>query len=126
MNAVAEQEVKASQPQAVESAREYVTPAVNILETKDAYILEAELPGVNKEGLSINVEGDVLSLTGRRRPVSGPSLLYRESGHADFRRAFELDPSIDTAKITAQLEQGILSVTLPKAEKAKPRQITVS
>jgi HSP20 family protein len=126
MNAVAEQEVKANQPQAAESAREYVTPAVNILETKDAYILEAEMPGVNKEGLSINVEGEILSLTGRRQPVSGPGLLYRESGQADFRRAFELDPSIDTAKITAQLEQGILSVTLPKAEKAKPRQITVS
>jgi len=126
MNTFAEQEEKAVQPQPVETAREYVTPGVNILETKDAYVLEAEMPGVNKDGLNITVQDNVLTLLGRRQPAPGANLRYRESGPADYRRVFELDPSIETAKITARIEQGILSVTLPKAEKAKPQRITVN
>jgi HSP20 family protein len=125
MNTVAEQEEKVIQPQPVETAREFVTPGVNILETPEAYVLEAEMPGVNKDGLNINVEGDVLTLVGRRQSPEA-SLIYRESSQGDFRRVFELDPSIDTAKITAKIDQGVLSITLPKAEKAKPRRITAS
>ena len=126
MNAVAEQEEKSVQPESVETAREFVTPGVNILETTDGYVLEAEMPGVNKDGLNISVEGNVLTLVGRRQAVPEANWLYRESGPADFRRVFELDPSIESAKITARIEQGILSITLPKAEKAKPQRITVS
>jgi len=126
MNTVAEQEEKTVQPQPGETARDYVTPGVNILETKDAYVLEAEMPGVNKDGLNISVEDNVLTLLGRRQPEPEANWLYRESGPADYRRVFELDPSIETAKIIARIEQGILSVTLPKAEKAKPRRIAVS
>jgi HSP20 family protein len=126
MNAVAEKEGKSAQTQPVETAREYITPGVNILETTEAYVLEAEMPGVNKDGLNISVADNVLTLVGRRQPVPAVNWLYRESGPADFRRVFELDPSIETDKITASIEQGILSITLPKAEKVKPRQITVS
>jgi len=126
MNSVAEQEEKSVQPQPVETAREFVTPGVNILETTDAYVLEAEMPGVNKDGLNLTVEGNVLTLLGRRQPVTEANLVYRESGPADFRRVFEMDPSIETAKITARIEQGILSITLPKAEKVKPQRITVN
>jgi HSP20 family protein len=124
MNAVAEKE--ATQPQPAEAAREFVTPGTNILETKDAYILEAEMPGVSKDGLSVEVEGEILTLVGRRQPAPAVNCLYRESSPADFRRVFELDPSVDTTKVTAKIEQGILSVTLPKAEKAKPRRIAIS
>jgi len=126
MNAVAEQKETFDQTQPVETAREFVTPGVNILETTDGYVLEAEMPGVNKDGLNISVEGNVLTLVGRRQAVPEANWLYRESGPADFRRVFELDPSIESAKITARIEQGILSITLPKAEKAKPQRITVS
>jgi len=126
MNAVAEQEEKVIQPQPAETAREFITPGVNILETPDAYVLEAEMPGVNKDGLNIHVEGTILTLVGRRQSAPAANFLYRESGPGDFRRVFELDPAIDTAKITAKIEQGILSMTLPKAEKAKPRRITAS
>jgi len=126
MNAVAEQQETSSQAQAVETAREFAAPGVNILETPEAYVLEAELPRVNKDGLNVSVEGNVLTLTGRRQPAPAAHVLYRESGPSDFRRIFELDPSIETARITARIEQGILSVTLPKAEKAKPQRITVN
>jgi HSP20 family protein len=126
MNAVAQQEAKSVRPQRAEPERAVVAPRVNIIETKDAYILEAEMPGVAKDGLDIRLEENVLTIVGRRQadPASAP--LYRESESADFQRAFEVDPSIDTGKIDARIEQGILTLTLPKAEKVKPRRITVS
>jgi HSP20 family protein len=109
--------------------RRYVTPEVNIFERQDSFVLQAELPGVAKEGLEISVEDSVLTLIGRRNAVTdvpAADLLYRESREADFRRSFELDRSIDTTKIAAKLEQGVLTVTLPKVEKVKPQKITVS
>jgi len=81
---------------------------------------------VNKEGLEITLEGNTLTLVGRRNDESGGGeVMYRESKPAHFRRVFELDPAIDAAKISAKVEQGILTLTLPKAEKVKPRKITV-
>ena len=105
---------------------EYVAPEVNIFETKEGYIVEAEMPGVNKEGLEITVEGHELTIVGHRNsePVNGQPL-FRERRLADYRRSFELDPAIDTAKVIAKIEQGIVTVTLPKSEKVKPRKITV-
>jgi len=107
--------------------RPYLSPPVNIVETKDAYLLEAEMPGVNKNGLEITLEGNVLTFVGRRadEALPGAALCYRESKPADFRRMFEIDPGIDTGKIGAKMEQGVLTLTLPKAEKAKPRRIAV-
>jgi len=105
----------------------YLTPLANILETKDGYVLEAEMPGVNKQGLEITVENGELVIFGRRNlPEVKGQQVYRESRGLDYRRAFELDPSIDTARITAKMEQGVLTITLPKAESVKPRKITVS
>jgi HSP20 family protein len=126
MNTITEQEAKAAQSQAVAAAEEFGLPDVNILETPEAYLLEAEMPGVNKEGLTVSVEGDVLTLEGRRQIAADAGFLYRESNPGGFRRVFQLDPSIDTAKIAAKVDHGIVSITLPKAERAKPRKITVS
>jgi len=108
------------------SERSLVSPNVNIIETKDGYILEAEMPGVAKEGLEVSVEDNVLTIVGRRQAEPSAKILYRESSPVDYRRVFELDPTIDTGKINAQIEQGILTLTFPKTEKAKPRRITVN
>ena len=123
-----EKEAVSAQPASVETTQAYIRPSVNISETGGGYVLEAELPGVNKDGLSITLEGDMLTLEGRRQPwgVPGVEPLHRESIPADFRRVFQLDPAIDAAKITAKIEQGILTVTLPKAEESKPRKIAVA
>jgi HSP20 family protein len=126
MNAVAQEEERAVSPQTAEVERDYITPEVNIIETKEGYVLEAEMPGVTKEGLDISLEDNVLTLVGRRGPALVGTSLYRESRSADFRRVFELDTSIESGKINARIEQGILTLTLPKAEKVKPRKITVS
>jgi len=104
----------------------YLSPQVNIFETKDGFVLEAEMPGVNKDGLEITLEENNLTLVGRRQNESfGSEVIYRETKPAHFRRVFELDPVIDAGKIGAKMEQGILTLTLPKAEKVKPRKITV-
>jgi len=108
------------------STIQYVAPEVNIVETKDGYVLEAEMPGVSKKGLEITLEGNEITITGHRQveEIGGEALL-RESRVADFRRVFELDPAIDTSKINARMDQGVLTLTLPKSEKVKPRKITV-
>ena len=105
---------------------DYVAPEVNIFETKDGYVVEAEMPGVNKEGLEITVEDNELTIIGHRNTEQlNAQPLFRERRLADYRRSFELNPAIDTSKVAAKIEQGILTVTLPKSEKVKPRKIAV-
>ena len=90
-------------------------------------MLEVEMPGVNKEGLEISVENNELTILGRRsRPQVEGTLIHHESRPENLRRTFELDPSIDADKISAKIEQGIVTLTLPRAEHVKPRKITVS
>ncbi len=105
----------------------YVTPRANIHETKDGYVLQAEMPGVAKDGIEVSVENNELTIIGRRTKVEDPGeCVYRESRPNAYRRVFELDPSIDTTKVTAKMEQGVLTLELPKAERVKPRKITVA
>jgi HSP20 family protein len=106
--------------------RSFITPEVNIYETKDGYFLEAEMPGVNKGGLELTLESNTLTLVGRRpdRAVTGTAV-QTESRPADFRRVFELDPAIDTTKISARAEHGLLTIELPKAEAVKPRRVNI-
>ena len=103
-----------------------IVPPVNIFETKDGYVVEAEMPGVNKEGLEVTLEGNEITIVGRRHfePVNGAAL-FRECQPADYQRVFDLDPAIDTGKISAKMDQGLLTLTLPKSEKVKPRKISV-
>ena len=108
------------------TAAQFTTPAVNVVESKDQFVLEAEMPGVAKDGLEVSVEGRNLTLVGRRLTRSAEvSTLYREITARDFKRVFELDETIDTARISARIEQGLLRVTLPKVEAVKPRKISV-
>ena len=105
----------------------YVTPGINVFETKDGYVLEAELPGVSKDGVEVTLDGNELTLVGRRGPeVLKAESLYRESNTADYRRVFELDASIDSSKIDAKIDQGVLTLQLPKSERGKPRKIAVN
>jgi HSP20 family protein len=107
--------------------QEYVLPEVNIFEEKDGYTLEAEMPGVSKEGLEVLLEGNELTIVGHRQRTAGPGeLIFRESHTADYRRVFELDPAIDTSRIVAKMNQGVLTLTLPKSEEVKPRRIAVN
>jgi len=105
----------------------FVTPSASIRETPDSYTLELEMPGVNKDGLEISIEKNELSIIGRRSsPTPQGTLLHRESRRHNYRRSFEIDPSIETDKIAARMNQGVVTLILPKAEQVKPRKITVS
>jgi HSP20 family protein len=107
-------------------AAQFASPEVNIFETPDGYVLEAEMPGVSKAGLEITLEGNEITILGHRQvPAPSGAPLFRESHNADYRRVFELDPAIDSTKISARVDQGVLTLTLPKSEKVKPRQVTV-
>lgn len=128
MNAVANEQ-ETVQPQPVQREREFYVPPVNIFETKDHFVVEADLPGVTKDGLEITVEDNELTIIGRRsdsQEVPNAEVLYQETRPGHFRRVFELDPTIDTSNIGAKMQQGLLTLSLPKAEKVKPRKITVS
>jgi len=116
----------AAQP-AARPVRRFITPEVNIFESSDGWTLQAEMPGVSKEGLEVTLEAHELTIVGHKvveQPAAEP--LWRESCHADYRRVFELDPSVDAAKISAHIEQGVLTLHLPKAERVKPRHIQVT
>ncbi len=105
----------------------FITPAASVNETSEGYTVELEMPGVNKEGLEISVENGELSITGRKNiTVPEGTLVHRESKPNHYRRLFEIDPSIDSAKISARISQGVVTLTLPKAEEVKPRKIVVS
>ncbi len=105
----------------------FSAPPASVSETADGYTLELEMPGVSKDGLEISVENNELSIVGRRSvPAIDGTPIHRESRAHNYRRLFEIDPSIDSGKIAARINQGVVTLTLPKAEEVKPRKIAVS
>lgn len=105
----------------------FITPVASINETPDGYTLELEMPGVSKDGLEISVENNELLIVGRKKiSVLEATIVHRESRPHDYRRSFEIEPSIDSAKISARVSQGVVTLALPKAEEVKPRKIIVA
>jgi len=105
----------------------YVVPQVDISETKDDYLLEADMPGVSKAGLEVTIDANELTIMGTRtREGERGQVLHCESSPSDYRRTFVLDPVIDSTRISAQIDRGVLTVRLPKAERVKPRKISVT
>lgn len=103
-------------------------PAVDIFETETALTLLADMPGVKSEDVVIDLRDDVLTITGDVRPFEGEDekdvLVEFEVGR--FHRQFSLSEAIDQSAIEAKLADGVLRLTLPKAEKAVPRKIEVA
>lgn len=110
------------------SNRNWVPP-VDIQETEDGYRLLAELPGLTKEDINITLENNVLRLSGERkfeRDVKKESFHRIERTYGTFSRAFALPQQVSSEKVQASFENGILTLTIPKAEQAKPRKIAIS
>ena len=103
-------------------------PAYRIIQTAEAWTLVAQLPGVTKDGLEVTAEDGVVSIRGRRQwqQPEGWTPLYRESYDSAYALTLEHDHTVDAGKIQAELKDGVLRVSLPKAETAKPRKITVN
>jgi HSP20 family protein len=104
----------------------FFTPRVDIFETKDELTLYAEVPGARPEDVELHYEKGELVLHARVKPRRGEQpMLLQEYEDGDFYRAFTIHESIDAGRITAECKNGVLTVHLPKAEAARPRQITV-
>ncbi len=106
-----------------------VYPLINLTENSENYFLRAELPGIKAKDIEISVTGDSISITGERKiPTEDESAKYhrkeRESGK--FNRIITLPGQINADKVKAKSVDGVLTITLPKAEEAKPKKITVS
>jgi len=104
----------------------FVTPLASIQEMPEGYLLEVEMPGVTKDGLEITIENGELTLVGHYVAPEVPGReIFRETRRVDYRRVFELDPSIDVEHVEAKIDQGLLKLQLSKAESVKPRRIEV-
>jgi HSP20 family molecular chaperone IbpA len=106
----------------------FVVPAYDFKQAGDAFGLEVFVPGVGKDAVEIQIDQGELVVTARRRwkTPEGWTEVFRETADVDYRLRVDLNDSIDVDKINAELEHGILRVTLPKAESLKPRKIDVN
>lgn len=102
-------------------------PAVNVLDTANDYLVEMAVPGLKKSDFDINIDNHVLSISAEVKSeyedVENESFTRREFGYSSFKRTFTLPESVETDKISAKYEDGILKVTLPKREEAKKKPL---
>jgi len=102
-------------------------PRVDIVESEKELVLIADMPGVDETSVSVNLEGSVLTVTGKtgNEVPAGHSLTYQEYTTGDYERSFTLGETIDREGIKAAVKAGVLQLTLPKAKAAQPRRIPV-
>ncbi len=104
------------------------TPAVDIYETDQSVVVKAELPGVGKDDIAVEVKDGILTLRGERKfekEVKDENYHRIERSYGTFLRSFALPVSVDQDKVSARFKDGVLDIELPKKEKAKPRQVKV-
>ncbi|MCE0522474.1 MAG: Hsp20/alpha crystallin family protein [Methylacidiphilales bacterium] len=124
MNLLAKKEPRAATPAA---PRREIVPRYGIEETADAFVVTAFVPGVNRSELETQVDGETLTVFARRTwtPPSEWTAVYREIPLTDYRLVLELDHRVNREAVRAELNQGVLTLTLPKAEAVKPRRIEI-
>ncbi|MBX3187953.1 MAG: Hsp20/alpha crystallin family protein [Labilithrix sp.] len=105
--------------------RSAVRPRVDVYESEREYLVVADLPGVAKEAVEVHFEGGELRLEARRESTAAGTPILEEYRAADYRRAFAMPDGIDAEKIEAQLEKGVLTVSLPKIAAKRPRRIEI-
>jgi HSP20 family molecular chaperone IbpA len=128
------QELQVQQKREVDKKQESTVPARSFVPTADIYEAEnaltvvLEMPGVNKGNIDIHVEAGVLTIEGRLdfSKYEGMQPVYTEYNIGHYRRSFSLSNKIDQSQIGAEMKDGVLTITLPKAEQAKPRKITIA
>ena len=104
------------------------SPPVDLLETPDRYVVTAELPGMKREDLDIQVRDDRLIITGTRRERAEPYEQYHrvERGHGSFQRTFQLTVPVDGTRVSADLRDGVLTVICPKTADQPTRRVRVT
>lgn len=109
------------------SNRRVYLPPVDILETEDAVMVVADVPGVDENSVEITIEKNVLSLKGKVdiTPPDGYSLAYSEYGVGDFERVFTISNEVDRERVEATVKNGVLRLKLPKAKQALTKKVSV-
>jgi HSP20 family molecular chaperone IbpA len=131
---MAQQELQVQQKREVDKKQESTIPAraflpsTDIFETDHALTVVLEMPGVDKNGVDVRVENDILTIEGRIdfSKYAGLQPVYTEYNIGNYTRSFQLPSQIEQEGISADLNDGVMRLVLPKAEKAKPRKINVS
>ena len=103
-------------------------PAINIWTNEDGQLISAEMPGVNPDNIDIDVTGDAISISGERKPddvVRDATYHRRERSYGSFSRTIQLPYMVDTKNVEANFKNGILIISLPRAEADKPKKITI-
>jgi HSP20 family molecular chaperone IbpA len=120
-------EITRKEDKKIEKTRELyeVAPAVDIFENENEILLHADMPGVVKEDISVNIDNGTLSLSGTRTLETKGAAGWEEFGNVRYVRNFSVPQAIDIAKVEAELKDGVLRLHLPKSEAAKPRQIEI-
>jgi len=129
---MAEQTMATTSGQQVATSKEdtraperYIQPPVDIYETPEGLVLLADLPGVASSDLVVRHEDNILTVQGKAHHLLTIEPVYREYELGNFFRQFEISEQVDQGKIVARFQHGVLTLRLPRAEKAKPRQIAV-
>lgn len=103
-----------------------LTPAVDIFENDDEILLHADMPGINKKAVDINIDNGRLVLAATRRLEKAGAASWTEFGDAEYHRVFSVPQTIDVGRVSAEFRNGVLKLKMPKFEKAKPRQIKIT
>lgn len=109
-----------------EEERAVFVPAADIWETPEAIVLRLDMPGVEPNAVEVNVERGTLVVDGKVAAQKAEKVLYAEQRLGDFHREFALSDDLDTGAITAQMAAGVLTLTVAKAAKVKPRKVAIS
>lgn len=103
------------------------SPDMDIFETDKELVIEAEIPGASKKDIKLNVEDDILILEGeKKKEKKDESFIFRESREGKFKKKFSLPFDVESDKIKAKFENGVLRITIPKAKVLIPKEITVN
>ncbi|MCA1787614.1 MAG: Hsp20/alpha crystallin family protein [Desulfurivibrio sp.] len=120
-------EIAKREDQNIEKTRELyeIAPAVDIYENEDEILLYADMPGVVKDEISVNIDNGRLALSGVRKLETNGVTTWEEFANVEFVRNFSVPQTIDVGKVKAELKNGVLALHLPKSEEAKPRQVEI-
>jgi HSP20 family molecular chaperone IbpA len=124
--AMPEQQKMDNRSEGTRTRERYVAPPVDIYEMPDGLVVMADVPGVRHEHLDVRVDNHILSIRAQTGHAHPDGLTYREHELVNYFRQVELNDKVDEDKISADLKHGVLTLTLPKAEAAKARQIAVT
>ncbi len=104
----------------------YISPAVDVYETEDALVMMLDMPGVSKDEIRVHIDKGIITITGHAKIPQKGDFRYLEFRPNDFKRSFELGAEVDQEKIQADYKQGVLTINMPKQERAKYKEITIN